>query len=175
MSTFIERKDADFNLQLKNFASKISRYQTLFGLTTAQIDAIKADSLAFDYVLTCLNMIETFTHDYNKYKHELRHDKTANLSGFPALPVLPPAPAAVLADIEARFRAFIQLLIHHSSNAYTLAIGQDLGIVAPASTFDPAHGKPRFTLELTAGGHPQSITVHVQTGPNPTMQTPANG
>ncbi|MHB8402414.1 MAG: hypothetical protein ACYDCN_10405 [Bacteroidia bacterium] len=242
MSTFIEKTDSAFSLQLTNFANKISAYQTTFGLTNAQIASIKADALAYAYVISCLSMIETFAHNYNQYKHELRHDKTVTLGGFPALPVFPPAPAAVLADIEARFRAFIQLLVHNPNKAYTVAIGQDLGIVSPLSVFDPAHGKPQFTLELTAGGHPHlhytkgdfdgvevwkdsgagflklervtlptytdptalpsanvaalwrykmifvykdaivgdysdivSITVHGQTGPNPTTQTPANG
>jgi hypothetical protein len=154
MSTFIEKKDEAYSLQLTNFANKISTYQTTFNLTNAQIASIKADALAYAYVISCLQIIETFAHNYNQYKHELRHDKTVTIGGFPALPVLPPAPAAVAADIEARFRAFIQLLVHNPNKAYTVAIGQDLGIVAPTSVFNPATGKPRFTLEVTAGGHP---------------------
>jgi hypothetical protein len=153
MSTKIENGDAEFNLQLKTFVSKIPTYQTLFGLTTAQINSNKADSLAFDYTLNCLNIIQTFAHNYTKYKTELRHDNITNLGGFPVLPVLAAAPAPVAADIEARFRALIQIIVHHA--AYTDAIGKDLGIVAPASTFDPATGKPVFTIELAAGGHPK--------------------
>ena len=161
MSIIIERKDEAYSLQLKTFAGKIGTYQTTFNLTNAQIASIKADALAFDYALTCMNIIDTFSHNYNQYKHELRHDKTVTLGGFPVLPVLPVAPAAVAADIEARFRAFIQLLVHSPNKAYTTAIGQDLGIVAPTSVFNPATGKPKFTLELTAGGH---STLHYTKG-----------
>lgn len=152
MTTYIEKTDAAFNLQLKNFAGKIGSYATTLGITPAQVSSVKADALAFDYALSAMITMQTFAHNYSKYKTELRHGHVQTLGGFPALPVLPAAPATVAADVEARFRALIQGLIHNAN--YTQAIGQDLGIVAPANTFDPDAGKPQLSIDLTAGGHP---------------------
>ena len=148
----IERTDAAFNLQLKNVANKLPTYQSTFGLSAAIVATTKADSIAFDYTLNNTVTIQTFSHNYTKFKTELRHGHVANLGGFPALPTLGTAPAIVTADIEARLRTLLQTIIHHPN--YTLAIGQDLGIVAAPSTFNPATGKPMFTIMLTAGGHP---------------------
>ena len=148
----IERTDAAFNLQLKNIANKISGYAPLFGLSAAVVAATKADSLAFDYALNSMVTIQTYSHNYTKFKTELRHGHVSNLGGFPALPVLGTAPAAVPADIETRLRALLQTIIHHPN--YTTAIGQDLGIVGAPSVFNPQDGKPLFTITLTAGGHP---------------------
>ncbi len=152
MSTVVKNSDADFNLQLKNVANKIPSYATTFGLSTAQVNAIKADSAAFDYALNSMITMQTFAHNYTKYKTELRKEHLSNLGGFPVLPNLGTAPAAVAADIESRFRTFIQTIIHNAN--YTEAIGQDLGIVGASNTFNPATGKPLFTIALTAGGHP---------------------
>jgi hypothetical protein len=55
-------------------------------------------------------------------------------------------------NIESRFRILIQRMIHNT--AYTTAIGQDLGIEAPTSVFNPANGKPAFFIEMSSGGHP---------------------
>ena len=52
MAIIIEKTDAAFNTQLKNFAGKISNYSATLGLTAAEVTAIKADSVAFDYLTT---------------------------------------------------------------------------------------------------------------------------
>ncbi|MEO8761708.1 MAG: hypothetical protein ABI388_09730 [Bacteroidia bacterium] len=152
MTIYIERQDAAFNLQLKNFVAKIGTYATPLGLTTAQINSIKADALYFDYVLNAMITFQTFAHNYTKYKTELRHGHVTNLGGLPTLPVLGAAPAVVTADIEARFRNLIQSFAKNAN--FTAAMAQDLGIEAPANNFDPATGKPVLTIDFNHGGHP---------------------
>src|ERR1700752_5419 len=107
MTTHIETSDAGFNLQLKTFVSKIPGYATLFGLNAAQINAVKADSVAFDYALSCAQIMQTFAHNYTEYKPELLHANTSTLGVFPPVPFFPPPPAAVPADIKGRFRTLI--------------------------------------------------------------------
>ena len=153
MSTTIDRTDAGFNLQLKTFVGKIGTYAATFGLTTAQVNAVKADSLFFDYVLNSMLTMQTFAHGFTKYKSELRHGNVQSLGALPVIPTLGTAPAAVAADIEARFRTLIQIITKNAN--YTNAIGQDLGIAGAETTFDPSTGKPLFGIELTAGGHPK--------------------
>ncbi|MEO8759351.1 MAG: hypothetical protein ABI388_00390 [Bacteroidia bacterium] len=155
MTIYIATNDAAFNLQLKNFAAKIGTYATPLGLTTAQVNAAKADSLYFDYTLNAMITFQTFAHNYTRYKTELRHGHVANLGGLPAVPVLGAAPAVVTADIEARFRALIQSFTHNAN--FNANMAQDLGISAPVDTFNPATGKPLLTIDFTAGGHP---TLH---------------
>lgn len=152
MTIFIERQDAAFNLQLKNFAAKINTYATALGITAAQVNSIKADSLYFDYVLNAMITYQTFAHNYTKYKTELRHGHVTNLGGLPTPPVLGAAPALVAADIETRFRALIQGFSHNAN--FTAAMAQDLGIEAPANNFNPATGKPVLTIDFNHGGHP---------------------
>lgn len=159
MTIYIERQDAAFNLQLKNFATKIATYATALGVTPAQVTSIKADSAFFDFTLSAMITFKTFAHNYSHYKTELRHGHVTVLGALPAIPVLGTAPAAVAADIEARFRTLIQNFANNSN--FTPAIAQDLGISAPANTFNPATGKPQFTIDLTAGGHP---SIHYTRG-----------
>jgi hypothetical protein len=153
MSVFIDPNDAAFNLQLKNFVNKITIYSTVLGVSAADIASVKADSLAYDYTLNGMIAMQTFSHNYVEYKTELRHGTTQSLGAFPVMPTLSATPAVVLAGIEKRFRALLQKFVH--SSAYTLAIGQDLGIVAPAANFDPSTGKPVFSIALIGGGHPE--------------------
>lgn len=152
MAIFIETNDADFNIQLNNFANKIANYGTALGLTTAEINSIKADAKAFDYVLGNQVAIQTFAHNYTTFKAQLRKGGTATLGALPKQPVFTTAPTMPLIGIESRFRALLQRITHQ--NGYTAAIGKDLGIDAPLTVFNAADGKPVFNITLSSGGYP---------------------
>ena len=156
MEILIQGTDAGFNLQLTNFAGKIGSptYVALFNLTPAQVAAITADALAFAYGLNSMIAIQTFAHNYTEYKTELLSGTEA-IGAFPIMPVLGAAPAAVPAGIKTRFRAFIQTLVNTPGKVFTTAVGQDLGVIAPTSNFDPTVGKPALTVKAGAGGHPK--------------------
>jgi hypothetical protein len=155
MALLIEKTDAAFNAQLKNFANKIPTYQTILGATAAEVASSKADSLAMDYTITNQVTTQTFASTYTAFKQLLRKGGDASLGPPPVMPAFAVAPPMPLPNIEQRFRNLIQRLSH--SSGYTKAIGEDLGIEAPdtaASKIALDAGKPVFTIELSSGGHP---------------------
>ena len=83
MAINIERTDAEFNVQLGNFANKISTYSAALGVTAADVTSIKADALAFSYVLTNQMSVQTFAHTYSNFKDQLRSGGTATLGALP--------------------------------------------------------------------------------------------
>jgi hypothetical protein len=152
MAILIEKTDTAFNLQLKNFASKISTYSTALGLTAAEVTSIKADAAAFDFILNTQLAVQTFAQNYTVFKNNLRNGGDLTLGALPVQPVFGAAPALPALNIESRFRNLTQRIAHNA--AYTAAIGLDLGIEAPVSVFNPDNGKPVFKIELSSGGHP---------------------
>ena len=152
MAIFIEKVDAAFNLQLKNFANKISTYSTALGLTATEVSAVKADAAAFDYILGNQLAVQTFAQNYTAFKSQLRTGSGLTLGALPLQPVFAAAPPMPAVNAESRFRNLLQRITHNA--AYTVAMGQDLGIEAPAVVFVPAQGKPLFYIEFSSGGHP---------------------
>jgi hypothetical protein len=153
MESFIEKNDEKFELQLSNYALKLPTYATILGIDATTIAAFAADSACFSYIMTGFKAVETFSSNVSNFKKTLRHGgQNQLLSGYPELPDLGTPPTLVAADIQLRFSNHAQILKKHPN--YTTAIGQDLGIVAAASSFDPSTGKPAFKIELSNGGHP---------------------
>jgi hypothetical protein len=152
MATFIETTDAGFNLQLKNFASKISTYSATLALSAADVSSVKADSVAFDYIMGNLIATQTFAQNYTAFKNQLRYGAASVLGALPPQPTFTPPPVMPLPDVEIRFRNLVQRIVHQPN--YTNAMGEDLGIVKPQSAFRAADGKPVFNIELSSGGHP---------------------
>src|SRR5258708_4778168 len=108
MATLIERTDAAFNAQLKNCSNKISNYSGALALTAADVAALKADSLATDYIQINLLAVQTFSRNYFAYKSLLRNGGEPVLGALPVLAAFPVAPAMPAPDIEGRFRALVQ-------------------------------------------------------------------
>jgi hypothetical protein len=155
MALIIEKNDAAFNAQLKNFVNKIDTYKATLGLSADEVSSVTGDALAFDYVVTSQLATQTFAQNYTSYKNLLRKGGEVALGVLPVLPALAAPPAMPLPNLESRFRNLLQRITH--SNAYTEAMGLDLGIESPAATASRASldaGKPDFFIELSSGGHP---------------------
>lgn len=153
MVSFIEPNDEKFDLQLSNYATKLPTYATLLEISPATLAAIQADSTCFSYIMKTYKAVQTFEQNVSDFKKSLRHGNATNtLGNYPDKLDLGTFPPIVAADIQTRFSNHAQGLKKHPK--YTINIGKDLGIVAPDSIFDPATGKPVFTIELSNGGHP---------------------
>lgn len=153
MATFINTTDEGFDSQLNNFCNKIDTYNTLLGVSAGQVTAIKLDRDNFHYAVHCAQLIDSYKQTVTAWKNLLRYGNKAEiLPAFPAQPTLPAAPAAVDANVQGRFAALIQQIVANTN--YTTSIGEDLGIVAPVSPFNPNDGKPEFKIEFSSGGHP---------------------
>ena len=153
MAIIVQTEDTKFAIQLSQFAQKIGIYAPTLGLTPADVAAAQADADYMGYCIYNLPIIKSYTQNVTNYKDLLRYGKGSEVAGpFPTQPVLDPAPIAVAANIENRFRLLIQRITH--SPAYTTAMGEDLGIEAPVTPFNPQDGKPTFSISLSSGGHP---------------------
>ena len=147
----IEKNDLAFNAQLKNFAAKINKYSAILGITPAEVASLQADAAAFDFIMNNQAIMQTYAQTFTSFKNDLR--KGEGLLGVvPAAPGLGTVPTMPAANVEGRFRNLVQRMIKHP--AYKPYMGEDLGIEAAVETFTATEGKPKFTIELTAGGYP---------------------
>lgn len=148
----IPKSDLAFNILLRNFATKIGKYGSSLGITEKEITTLKADSVAFDYVINCQNIVQTFAQSFTSFKNRLR--KGGDVQGFvmPEVPVLPVAPPMPTPNIEGRLHSVIQRMISHPD--YTTAIGEDLGIEGGAEAMAAIEAKPRFSIKLSSHGYP---------------------
>ena len=156
---FIPSGDADFILWLGNFVTKLTTvYNATFGITVAQVTALQNDYATIRYLIgEYLPAFDAAKRNRVAYKELMRGGKT--LPGVPipttpqAIPsatvaVTAPPATAVLPKIELRMRLLIKQL--KANPAYTLAIGTDLGIVAPSSS--PAETKPKVSALAKPSG-----------------------
>lgn len=74
------------------------------------------------------------------------------MNAFPPVPVAGTPPVAVLTGIFARVAAYVQRIRYHVN--YTVTIGQELSIIPPPSTFNPATVKPVLKGKVLSG-YPQ--------------------
>lgn len=147
----IEKKDADFAAQLLTFKNNIGDYKTLFGLTTAQVDAQAADADYFNQVFCCQDIAEKHAKQRTAWKNIVRFGGDVPSTGIPVAPTYPSAIVAVAAGVEKRFRDMVNLIKAHP--AYNEGIGAALGIEGEViSAPDLTEVKPAFTLEFS-GDH----------------------
>lgn len=153
MATFINPADGGFGTQLDNFCNKVDTYAATLGLDAAAVAGIKKDRDYYLYVLEGLQAFQTFGETMTAYKNLLRYGQgTDVLPAFPTIPELGVAPVLVAANVQRRFARLIQDCVNSAN--YTKTIGEDLGIEAPETPFDPAQGKPVFKNTVASAGHP---------------------
>ena len=148
--SFIQVNDILFGVQLRNFYKKLVNYATLLGFTAAELESIKKDSTAWDFVLEVDFSFQKFAKDYTKFKNLLRKGvKDQFVTGFPAVPEVSDPPGVVPANIQLRFRQASAKA--KSSPNYTKAIGTELGIEKTQTPFDPQLGKPVLRVKMNVG------------------------
>ena len=156
MPTFIERTDEGFDSQLDNFCNKIDTYNILLGVSNGQVTAIKLDRDNFHYGVHASILIDAFKQNVTGWKRLLRYGNGSEiLPAFPTQPTLPATPVLVGANVQERFARLIQQIVANTN--YTTSIGEDLGIEAPVTPFNPNDGTPTFKIGFSSGGHPNLI------------------
>ncbi len=129
---FLPRTDGDLVLWFNNFQTKLSGYLATFGLTASETAAVTNDYNALAYMVNMAEAIKTQQQDRVGFKDVLRDGPIGAVGGpYPGAYTPPTAPTVVVAPgILPRLRLLVKRLKAHA--AYTVAIGEDLGIVAPA-------------------------------------------
>lgn len=153
MSDFVKRADLDFVAQLNNFKNKIDNYKVVLGLTDPQVDSFKADAKYMVFVLEGSITANTYKQGWTSLKQDTRTGDAAVAA--PALPIDPypfpvdisMPPPSVAYGVEQRFRTLVGQI--KASPAYTVSMGEDLGIVADESSVELT--KPELTVKMEGG------------------------
>lgn len=150
ISKYLPTSDADKLVWFNNFSGKISTHAPSVGLTAAEVTSVRNDLAFFQYTV---NMVESYKQtlsNITSYKNLLKHsDGTARLGVIPSAPVLPAAPTAVAEGVFDRIGKLV-IRIKASLN-YTESMGNDLGIIAPATAIDLTALQPVLNVKLDAG------------------------
>ncbi|MBS4028752.1 MAG: hypothetical protein KGZ58_08945 [Ignavibacteriales bacterium] len=124
---YIPSPDTDFSFWSGNLLSKIEPYKPTFGITDAEIDDLKVQRDTFEKSVKDTEVAKTTLQSLVETKNTIR----------------------------AKFESVIRKMVAHmkTHKDYTPAIGEDLGVVLPAT---PSKGsptaKPTFTATLLATG-----------------------
>lgn len=120
--------------QFDQFTLKLPSYATPFGLTLAQTTASRNDYLWTAFAVLCVTQYEAELRNRVTWRdHLLDGPVTAAAAPVPSIGTefSPPAVPAVPDGALPRWRKLVEYLKAHP--AYTKAIGDDLGIEAPAA------------------------------------------
>jgi len=168
---FMPSTDEGKNGLMLNVATRLPGFQpTLTAITLADVTNQAADSLYFNYILTCVVATTTYGREWTAYKNAARNGTGPTLGPLPVAPVIAPAPPAVAPGIIQRFLALVARI--KTSPGYTDAIGQALGIIGAEHTQDPTTAKPVLVLTIAAGlvivgwdkGDMTGLELHVDRG-----------
>ncbi len=148
-ANFLPGADADRVIWLNNFSAKIATYAALVGITAAEITSIHNDAAMFQYIMTIQEIYKQNLQNLTGYKSLLKHAiAQQHLGAIPVLPALPTTPTLVSEGVFDRISAYAKRI--KASVNYTTNMGQDLGIIAPVVTFDPANLQPVLSVKLDA-------------------------
>ena len=145
---YLPHRDSERVTWLNNFATKLTTYATLLGISAAELAVIVAWAAFYAFVIGIQQQLKDFKQDFTKYKNRL--------SSAPLNTPLDPLPqlAFTYATLPANAGIFTYisgLVMRIKGNtAYTEAIGEDLGIIGDEQSENP-DVKPDLTATLDAG------------------------
>ena len=114
--------------ELTHFASGIVHYAAVFGISTSEIAAIKADAAYFAWTIDKLNKIDAYKKSWTKYKNVLRKGEIDEviIAAAPVFPVFEAAPEGVASGILDRFKAMVNRIKSHPE--YNSEIEKKIGM-----------------------------------------------
>lgn len=145
--SFLKKGDLDFVSQLNNFATKLPAYAVALGLTAAETEAVQADSDLMGAVVMAIANSRTYGQGWTSFKDLARHGGEEALPDYPVAVDTGAMPPNVAPGIEERFRALVRRI--KASPAYTVGMGEDLGIHADDSV--PVITSPELKLKMEGG------------------------
>ncbi len=148
--SYLPNSDAERVIWFGNFKTKLPLYATTVGITPAEVTSTVNDYNMYKYMLDMLEAYKQTTNNIVSYKDILKHAvHQQHLGVIPALPPLGAAPVVVTEGVFDRLAGLVQRIKGHP--AYTTAMGNDLGIIAPTQVIDPLTMQPVLTIKLDAG------------------------
>lgn len=149
-NSYLPSSDTDRVVWLNNFKTKMQQYGPSLGFTAAEITGIVNDANMYQYIITLKDGCKQAAQSLTQLGKLLRSAPSQSAMGaIPSLPVAGTPPASVQTGIFNRVAVAVARIKLQST--YTTAMGTDLGIIAPASSFNPATAQPVLTVKLQAG------------------------
>lgn len=152
--SYVPRAEPALVIWFNNFQIKFTTYALTVGFVAADVTNVQNDYATLAWTVNLVEVFKAEAKERVEYKDTLAYAATGTLA--PAVPTIPTiAPPATIAPpgILPRVQATIARIKAHPN--YTLAMGQDLGIVAPAAPVPDDKDKPI----LTASAQPDSDIV----------------
>jgi hypothetical protein len=147
---FFPKTDAALVAWLVQLATKAPSHAAALGLTAADLQGVKNDAAALDWLVKALPAVRASAEQFTAYKYGvLDGPPGANTPPIPTLPPIAAAPAAIPSGLVARNRALVKRM--KNAPGYTEAIGRDLELIGPETASEEAP-KPTFK----ASAHPGS-------------------
>lgn len=153
IGSFLPPTDGDKATWLSHFANRLPQYSTALDLSSGAISQAEDDAACFSYAVLMQDAAKQYWVSFSNLKKRLLHSPVQTLTGvFPQPIDLGMEPLMVPDGIFDRVTALVSTIKMHPN--YTVAIGQDLGIIPPPVVpVNPATMQPVLTVKLE-GGYP---------------------
>jgi hypothetical protein len=157
MEILIKHDLLGFKNQLHNFCEGLTPAMiTLLGLDATEVANLKKTRDLVNFIFSMDGVSHEYAQNMSKYTRILFHGLNDEILG--PIPVGPAYPA-ILPDVTSansfkQFSDFVQDC--KRSPNFTSNVAEGLGVLAPASEFDPNTGVPEIKLSITTNGHPLS-------------------
>ena len=144
MPTWMPRTEAERLVWLQNAALKLNIYVGTAGIVAADVTFVSGVRDVYQWIISRSEQISTHKQDINEWKRIFSDGPIGTpLGAAPSAPVYPGLP--LFTPSAGMFDQVVALMERiRNTTGYTTAIGEDLGIVAPAGA--PPLGDPTFTL-----------------------------
>lgn len=154
---YLPADDAGRELWLKNFANKLPTYAAKYNLSGTDTADMSTSAAHFTYWLNYRKQFEEYLKKLTAFKNESRDGFSSGVSPISTLPSIPTvagAPAQAAAGIFPRATSIAARIKAHKD--YSESDGQDLGLIAPASSsIVAADYQSKLTLEV----HPGNVVL----------------
>lgn len=152
-NSYLPVGDVNLASWYSSFSTKMNTlYGTSLGFTAAELADIQNDSTALQNAVQYKEDLRQAAYSMTAVVQALKRSSTQTMLGsLPVVPALLPLPQNTLTGIFNRLATHVRRIKQHAN--YTTAIGQDLDIIPPPSTFNPATVKPVLNVRLS-GGYP---------------------
>ncbi len=136
---------------IENFSSKLSGHASALGISAGTVTDVEKDSANFGAMVTYQHNLKEYGTQVTAFKNILRDGGTLSVLTDPPIFV---EPGTLVSGIFERVVKLVQVIKNNAN--YTVAIGEDLGIIGSDIVPDYNSLKPILKYELKTG-HPNIV------------------
>lgn len=153
---YLPRNEADLVIWFINWAAKIQTYGTTVGLSAAEKAQASTDAAFVQTLINAVLAFKAFTSDVVAFKDIYLYSAIGTPApGVPVAPAMFSVPLGAVDAIIKRTQQTNERIRNHPS--YTVAIGQDLGIIGPEA---PPQNEPTNVQATALPGSDVRITYN---------------